>query len=71
MCVLYRVDYGNMKNKTFGPELFHFFRDRIEKPNIDIIIGLVIQTNNKKNNKSPKLCLGDLIKSYMMYRSRV
>jgi hypothetical protein len=49
MCVLYRVDYGNMKNKTFGPELFHFFRDRIEKPNIDIIIGLVIQTNNKKN----------------------
>jgi hypothetical protein len=37
MCVLYRVDYGNMKNKTFGPELFHFFRDRIEKPNIDIL----------------------------------
>jgi hypothetical protein len=47
MCVLYRVDYGNMKNKTFGPEFFHFFRNRIEKPNIDIIIGLVIQTNNK------------------------
>lgn len=46
MCVLYRVDYGNMKNKTFGPALFHFFRDRIEKPNIDIIIGLIIQTNN-------------------------
>ena len=55
MCVLFRVDYGIMKNKTFGTELFHFFRDRIEKPNIDIIIGLVIQTNNKKNNKSPKL----------------
>lgn len=51
MCVLYKVDCGNMTNKTFGPELFHLSKDRIEKLNIDIIIGLIIQTNNKLRAK--------------------